>query len=390
MLLLFGHTLVDMYSNLVPASLGVIRKSWELTDAQAALLLGLGSLASGLAQPVFAWISDHTDSRLYGGLGLSMGAVFISCIGFAVGPTALFVFYLVGMAGVGMFHPIGASTIGQISQQRRSKAVSLFFVAGMMGGISGAFIGPRLLTIPNGFYWLTLLMFPGLVVAYSLHRNIAPLQHRSIAPAKSKSPKSESAWLAIALLYGASALRFAVNVALFYLYVRWMESVVSGVHPGMPRDQVADIAAPWAGNMNAATIAGMALGGLTAGMIIPSGREKWPLVVVPILFAPCIAFIPHSPLWFANVFAFGAGIAFASMVPVSLALAQRLIPHRSSLVSGLMLGGAWAVAMLGPTLAEWNIGRQGIPPTFYWTAVVLAASGVILCPISGRMIRNSS
>ncbi len=389
-LILIGHYLVDMYSNIVPSSLGVVRKEWQLTDIQAAWLLGVGSLTSGLAQPVFAWISDRTNSRRYGGIGLAMAALLISGIGLAHSQAMLFAFYMFGMIGVGMFHPIGASTIGQISQRYRSRSVSAFFVAGMAGGITGAFIGPRLLTAPGGFYWLGWLLIPGVLAAIVLHTKISPVEHRQHVsdgePAIAFGPGN---WFAVALLYAAAALRFMVNMALVYLYVRWMESVVATANPEISRQQVTDIAAPMIGNMNAATIAGMAMGGLVSGFLIPPGKEKWPMVVVPMVFAPVIGLFPFSTTAWAYLLSFGAGIAFAAMVPVSLAVAQRLLPHRSSLASSLMLGGAWAVAMVGPTLAEWGIQLYGIDATFFATAALLAVSGLVIFPVRTRTIRRS-
>jgi MFS family permease len=46
------------------------------------------------------------------------------------------------------------------------------------------------------------------------------------------------------------------------------------------------------------------------------------------------------------------GIGFGACIPLSMGLAQRMLPHRTSLASGLMLGGAWAFAFVGPMLAE--------------------------------------
>lgn len=390
-LIMLSHTLVDTYSGIVPASLGVIRKAWQMTDLQTAWLLGVGSLASGLAQPIFAWVSDRANTRLFGGLGLAIAAVTISCLGAAQHQVSLFAFYVFGMVGVGMFHPIGASTIGQLNPLHRSRAMSAFFVAGMAGHVSGALVGPRLLTTANGFHWLPLFLFPGVLVASLLYRNIASIEHRGRSKRVSRgSATDRSAWSAIGLLYVSSALRFAVNMALIYLFVQWMETLIAREFPAYADDRVTDIAAPLAGNLNAAMIVGMALGGLTAGWVIPHGREKWPMVGVPILFAPCIACFPLGARGMAYGLAFGAGIAFASMVPITLALAQRLLPHRSSLASGMMLGGAWALALIGPTAAEWGIRNHGIEATFYGTAAVLAISGLVLLPIDNRTIRRSA
>ena len=58
-------------------------------------------------------------------------------------------------------------------------------------------------------------------------------------------------------------------------------------------------------------------------------------------------------------------------------MAQRLLPHRTSLASGLMLGGAWFFASLGPLLVQWLYTNYGLRTSFAIVAVMLFASGMI-------------
>ncbi len=390
-MILVGHFMVDVCAVIVPSSLTVIEQRWFLGDLQSAWLLGVGSLASGLAQPIFAWISDRTNNRLYGGLGLLVAGVVIGSIGWAPNAMWLFVLYMIGMMGSGMFHPIAASTIGALNPLRRGHAVTLFFIAGMIGGVTGATFAPRLLVLENGFWLLALLIPPVIVVACILHALIRGIPHRTVSNVAAMDdhgfaiPVRED-WRTVALLYAAAATRFTVNLALLFLYARWMERWVALHHTGMASADVARLAAPGVGNLIAFTMAGMAAGGLTAGTLISAGREKWPLVLSPILFAPAIACFPYADAAVVNVLAFFAGAGFAAMVPVTLVVAQRLLPSRTSLASGLMLGGAWSVAMLGPVLAERLIRVASLEFAFLVTAALLALSGVILLPVKSASI----
>ena len=124
-------------------------------------------------------------------------------------------------------------------------------------------------------------------------------------------------------------------------------------------------------------ILGMALGGLLGGMLVAPGREKWPLVFVPICFTPIVALFPHVAIQASYPLAMLAGMGFASMIPVTVALAQHLIPHRANLASSLMMGGAWMVSAIGPRLAEFGVAHYGIETTFLVTALILAASGIV-------------
>ncbi|MDG2102806.1 MAG: MFS transporter [Pirellulaceae bacterium] len=388
--ILLAHFTVDTFSQMIPSSLGLIQERWNLTDRQGAWFLGLGSLCSGLAQPLFAWLSDRTGNRIFGGLGLTIVGLFLSSLGLALSIPHLFAFYVFGMIGNGMFHPIAASTIGQLNPAKRSFSVSYFFLAGMLGGVSGATLGPRLLVLEDGFQILRFFAIPAIILAFLLHRQIRTIEHRNLTVGKDGKRIVEAVhWGSVALLYFSAASRFVVNMGLVYLYVRWTESQLMVQFPDMNKLEISKISAPVIGNLNGASIAGMAAGGFFSGLLIPAGREKIPYMVVPLLCAPLVAWLPHAnPAW-AYVLVFGAGIGFASLVPVTIALAQRLMPGRTSLASGLMLGGAWSIAMFGPVLAEYLIEAYSIDAAFHSFAALLAISGLFIFPIRQSVISKS-
>jgi len=392
-----SHAMVDVYSQVVVPIVGVLQIRSALTDAQAAWLIGIGSLSSGLSQPLSAWLADRLDSRLFAGLGLFVAAVCISSIGFASDFVSLAVLYALGMAGVGVYHPVGASTIGQLSESalpgKRSLGLSVFFVAGMVGGFAGSMGSPRITSLDNGFLVLSLLMLPGVVLAAALHFSIRGVPHREDEHRAIRFDGEEirRRWFTVILLWVSNAMRFTVNIALFYLYVRWAEAHMAAEHPEWTRESVAGAAAPISGNLVALTIVGMAVGGVVAGWLVRQGREKLPLVLVPILFAPAIALFGDAPILAGYGLAMAAGAGFASMVPVTIGLAQRLLPHRTGLASGLMLGGAWAFALLGPRLAEYCLASGlSLKSTFALTAGLLALAGVVALLIRPDILRDSA
>ena len=85
-----------------------------------------------------------------------------------------------------------------------------------------------------------------------------------------------------------------------------------------------------------------------------------------------------------------AGIGFGGVLPVTIALSQRLLPHRTSLASGLMMGGAWAVGSGGPPLAERLTVWIGLDGAFLVMGGLLLVAGVIAVAIPGWLIRRAS
>lgn len=395
---LVSHTLVDIYAQFIPPIVGLLEVRCELNRWQAASLLGFGSVSSGLSQPTAAWLSDRFDSRLFAPAGLAVGAVCLSCIGLANSFATLLLLYITGMIGVGMYHPVGASSVGHLSEQlgahRRSMGVSFFFVAGMVGGISGAMLSPWITARPGGFDLLRWMLVPGVIVAAVLLAAIRRTPHRdhSHRVVKDLGGTIGRRWRMIIVLYFSNAMRFTTNMALFYLYVRWAQSLIAGQQPALGGEAVARDAAPIAGRLVALTIMGMALGGLTAGSLVRAGRERWPMVLTPLLMAPFIALFPFAGLWGGYGLAICAGVGFASMIPVTISLSQRLLPHRTSLASGLMMGGAWTLALTGPLIAEWMMTRSGygLRGAFVVVASILATSGLLCTLLDTGMLRATA
>ena len=373
-----AHFVVDFLATLLPSSLGLIEVRSGLSHAQAAWLLGLGSFASGLAQPVCALISDRLRTRVLTVVGIAVAAVGFGMIGLTTKSTVLSSIYVLGMIGVGMFHPIAATTAAQLHYHRRNYATGFFFVAGMIGGVAGAIVWPRMLTDYGGFAKLPYIVPPILLLAYVVHRRL-----KVLSPIKQHAWQTtdlsflRGSWMNVFILYAASSMRYCINTALVYLFVRWTEQVVTVEHAQWSAEAVANYSAPIVGNLNACMILGMGAGGLLGGALVLPGKEKRPLIWVPLCFAPLVALFPHLGIQASYFLAVLAGVGFAAMIPVSVALAQHLLPHRANFASSLMMGGAWVVATIGPRLAEFGVTHVGIETTFALTATVLAASGLI-------------
>ena len=82
------------------------------------------------------------------------------------------------------------------------------------------------------------------------------------------------------------------------------------------------------------------------------------------------------------------GIGFAGVIPLAISLAQHLLPHRTSLASSLMMGGAWTVAATAPTVSEWCLGAIGMTKTFALAATILAVSGLVGLLLPGALLRH--
>ena len=186
------------------------------------------------------------------------------------------------------------------------------------------------------------MFFPGLVLAAVIHFSIRKIDHtQSKSKDRPNYSLSDYDWWSIGCLYFSAVFRFLVNTAMVYLLVRWMEFHIGASSPELNEAEIADLAAPHVGWANAIMILGQGMGGLVAGALIVSGREKLPMILTPIIFSPALWVLPLLPPGIAGHTAcFFVGIGFAAMTPITISLAQSLMPGHTSLASGISLGGA--------------------------------------------------
>jgi MFS family permease len=141
--------------------------------------------------------------------------------------------------------------------------------------------------------------------------------------------------------------------------------------------------------------------------MIPQRLERTVLIALPLMGSVAILLFPvfapsdggNGPANIglgvvgAGIVAFLAGIGYAGVMPLTITMAQRLLPHRTSLASGLMMGGAWSLAACGPPLVQWMLGtltaRTGSMTTamawcFVFVASLLAMSGLLGIPLGRR------
>lgn len=376
--ILLGHYVVDTYSSLVAPLIGVVQTEFEIRAGTAAILLGLGSICSGLAQPLFAWVGDQTGSRLFGPIGVFLAAVCICCIGYTDKAWMLFSVYCLGMIGVGMFHPIATARIGAIAGDQRGFALSLFFVFGMGGFFTGSLVGPSLTTSSGTLKSLAWLIVPGLVIGTALQLFI---NRNQVGPVQKSEQRSGSLndydWRSVLLLYLSAVLRFMVNMGVIYLIVRWVEQDIAAKQPSLTVKQVSSEAAPIAGYAHAAIFVGQGIGGLLAGALISIGREKLPLILTPILFTPAVFLLAFlEPGWLGYLACCLGGVGFAAMTPITISVGQQLMPGHTRLASGIMLGGAWTIAAFGPRFGEYLNNQFGLATAFIVMGFLLIGAGL--------------
>lgn len=353
-----SHTVIDIYPVIIASLAVTINERLSLTPAQYAAMFAVGPVVSGLPQVFFAWATDRFDTRFCAWFGLALGAVCLCSLGFAQTFWQLIVLQILGLTGTGMFHPVGAALAGQLAQgalrHGRSWGVSIFYAAGMVGGIFGPILCTRM-TREWGMESLVWLIPPSLAVAWMLHRATARAPHRHDGhhalhrslPAHERRER----WRAVWLLFFANVMRFVVNTGIIVLFGYWARA-----HEPTNTARATDVT----GNLVSALSIGMMVFGLAGGRLIRPGHEKGPMIWCSIIGAALVGITAlvgtHIGLWAMYIAAALSALGFSAVIPCTISLAQRLLPGRTGLASGLMLGTSWSVACVAPWYASLLLG----------------------------------
>ena len=368
------HFVVDVFSFVGVALLPLFAVLLDLPTEKKALLLALGSFCSGAIQPIVAWASDKFDTRALGTLGFVVAVLCIGNLGMATNFTQFAILYSLGAVGIGAFHPPAAAIVGHLGGSKRSIMIALFFLAGMSGGIIGNVFTPRYVEMMSpmvdgqpdmaaGVLALRWFIPIGLAFAVLLALTIHKVGHRHSSADHHVSwdaKERRGRWFAVGVLYFANMVRFSVNMALIYLLVELAGEITLAQSDVVLSDaQLGVQASRLNGLFQASMQVGMGSVGIMLGFMLSARFEKLAFVVLPILGSFALFMIPRAGMIgdgaevpVAIIGTILTGVGFGAVIPVSISLAQRLLPHRTSLASGLMLGGAWMLAFVGPIFAE--------------------------------------
>jgi FSR family fosmidomycin resistance protein-like MFS transporter len=404
-----SHAVVDVFPMFITSLMIVLQDRLALTRGQETAVWIATPIFSGLFQPLFAWLSDRYDTRLAGPLGLGIGAVCIGSIGFAQSFGQLIALQIVGVIGIGMYHPTAAAVAGQTGARAlahgRAFALSVFVFSGMVGHTLGPVIATRV-NEAAGLEHLAWAVPAALVVGVLLHLATRDAPHRPHDHHELRrgltAAEARARWVTVGLLSAQNALRYTTNIGMFILFNYWAARRIAG-DP--------DAAAVLNGNLTAALTIGMGVGALLAGRLLRPGHEKLVFAALAFGGAVFIASISPSARWGQAVFGDGplamtpaylvaalAAVGFFAPIPAAVGLGQRLMPTHATLATALLMGAGWFIGasarpfsllLLGGTsLADAGALSAGtIDRAFAAFALVLALSGVLALLMPGRTIR---
>jgi MFS transporter, FSR family, fosmidomycin resistance protein len=368
-LLSTAHFALDSYSSFIFQLLPLLAVRLRLTPAQAGLVPPMLTVASSLMQPVYGIISDRYLKRSMVVFGPLIAAAFLSCLGRADSLSGLMALVILGGIGVGIFHPQGAAMASRAASsdglaKRQGLVMSIFSSSGTVGYA----LGPLIVAIVVNRYgieksWYTVIW--GVALWLILLRYCPPLEPRGRAEGAPRLADAlRAAWLPLTLLYFAVVLRSAVSVSVQTYWPFALKSL------GMTEMEY--------GSVLAGFLFFGGVGGFFGGVLADRFGARRVSMVSMLLAAPLllVAFATRGTL--SNVSLMAGGAVLNMPIPISVVMAQRLVPGGASMVSALMMGFAWGAGALMTPITGAISERFGFASALTMAAMVPLVSAALL------------
>lgn len=333
-----SHLSIDLLNSQRPLLLAVLSVPLGLSNSLIGLVSALYSLSGSLSQPLFGMLADRIGNRIVALGGLVWMMVFFSLAFSAQGPTAL-VFLVLAALGSGAYHPAAtaeATERGRVHLSRmETTAASFFFFFGQSGLFLGPALGGPLIDRwgPMGLFILFLFILPVGVYMIPKAGNIT-IQHgvsdRDTNPATAVSLQ----WSYIIPFVVTVFTRSWTQMSMMTFLPKYLQDL--GFRPSV------------FGPISALYMGGSAFGGIIGAWLADRFGNRY-VMTISLLLA-CLPFFFYSMISSILLLAFVtlfAGAFIGASHSIFVVLAQRLLPGKSGVASGLVLGFTFASGSIG-------------------------------------------
>ncbi len=332
--LMLGHFSNDMLGGVLPILFPLMKLQYGLTNAQLGLVTLAFTAMSSLTQPIFGYFSDTHGRRWFVPATLIWGAFWASTYGFATNYLVFIV--LAGLAGIGSgaFHPLGASNAAAVSSnEHRNAAMSWYTVSGAVGYGLGPIIGSILLAAfgAKGTIWL---LVPGLTAAALIWPQMRLVERaREARAAFNQAIEAKPAWGTLTRVILVTMCRSWVFLSVLQMSPIWYAEL------GFDRS--------FYGPLTTVIIMAGAVGTLFGGNFADRLGQRRVIISTLLLTIPALLMYAAFPGPQGLVLGAIFGFLCDASISVTLVMAQRLVPGRVGIASGVILGLGFVTGGIG-------------------------------------------
>lgn len=376
--LMTGHFVNDMLVNVLPQLYPIAKSRFNVSNADVGFITLAYTIGSSFLQPFFGHLSDRLQNRWLAPTILAWSTFWISVCGLASSFWMLFGIAALAGIGSGAYHPLGASSASRISDPRvRNTALSIYTVAGS----TGYAIGPLLAVAALGWFGARgtlVFLVPGAIGVLLLASQMGNVMRHSARRAALDVEETHQSipYGSLARIVGVVMLRSWSFLALVQFVPVWYDDLGYGRAVYGPLTTTMIVAGAFG------TLVGGALSDRIGGKAVIIGSQ---LLCIPAV----LGFVQFPG---AAAFAFGAifGVLSDSSLSVTLAAAQRLLPGRTGIASGVILGLGFITAGVGVPITGYIGDRAGIDVALSLLALLCVGAAVLAWTTDSKLYHQAN
>ncbi len=363
-LLTLSHLFNDFYAGFLMPLLSYFQSHLHLTITQVSILPTVLAVFGSILQPVFGFLGDKYNKKLFVVSGVLCSAIFMSCIGFAPNFIILIFMLMVGASGIASFHPNGAATIARLTENKSTFMMSIFLMVGCIGLAVAPFIITSIAS-SGGFNKLWLLSFPGIILALVLIKTL-PGNHeekRSTNLSDFKilfTRKSRPLWIMFLIMFTRSLV---VTSFLSFMSILFTEKGLT-----MHRSGIA---------ISTFLLSG-SIGGLVGGYLADKIGRKIIIACSSIFACPLLLWFLHAEGTLSMTLLGLSGMVILAASPVNVLIVQRLCPDMAGSIAGVSMGLVWGSAGLMLPVIGYIADHYGMGTSLSVAALMLPIVGIFV------------
>ena len=363
-----AHFINDIYTGFLNPIMPFIAAKIGISMAVATIILSMSHIFSSLLQPIFGFFADNTTKRAFIFWGLLFSTIFIPLVPTATNAFVVLLCIILGSLGSSLFHPQALGLANIFAGDNRAKFLGIFIAMGTLGYSIGPllsasvtqFWGLNKMPILSvlGICWL-LLMFKS-VDKIPANRNINSGYDFKTAFKRILSNRQ------LNILNVISMLKSLISTSCFiFLPFLWKEMGYSPFYIG------------------SALFVFIFVGGI--GSLLSNKFEKIVGTLNVFYFSMILTFplmyffvltYKTNPVFSLIIF-FLMGFVTMLAVPVTMHMAQSVLPEYKSIIGGFINGFSWGIVALIMSLNGIVAQNFGITKVLLCVSIIPAVFSLI-------------
>ena len=365
-----GHFINDIYTGVLNPIMPFIAAKIGISMAVATIILTISHIFSSLLQPLFGFLADNNVKRSFIFWGLILSSIFIPLSALAHNPFILVLFIIIGSIGSSLFHPQALGFASKFAKYSDvGKAMAVFVAMGTLGYSCGPIVSSAI-TQFLGMPKMPLMTVVGCAWALLMFCFVPKLSNIEQIKDKIDFKTAFKRILSnrkLNILNLIAMMKTMISSACFILLpFLWKNMGYRPFYIGM-----ALFAFIFAGGIGSLVSSNIEKKIGSANVFYISMISTLPLMILFVL-----SYRPHPTL--SLIIFIIMGFVTMMATPVTMLMAQNVLPEYRSIISGFINGFSWGVVAIAMSMLGFVAENFGITNVLLFVAVIPAICSILV------------